>query len=160
MRTAFFLIAIIAGGDLFAQSSVLEALTQPTQSADFEVLNQANQATQILANSASKRASLLQRRADELRSQLTRLEDEVDKLRAEQAALKSAVVECRDRVVTLVKLLEKRDFASIATPLEELRALYTKSLLPKLLPKEPEPSIEAPEVVNPPAPRVQKPTTK
>ena len=151
MKTLVFLVVVIANGDLYAQS-VLDALRQPNTGAERELLNQANQASQDSANAASKRANLLQRRAEKLRLQVDQLEKEVEMLRSEHAALKTAVIECRDQFVVIIELLEKQNFAAVAAPLEKLKLTYTKSLLPKLLTKEPvseaEATVEAPVVVN------------
>jgi hypothetical protein len=158
MRTFVFVIALLAASDLYGQS-VLDVLRQPTTNADLELLNQANQASQNSANAAAKRASLLQKRADTLRSQVDQLEKELAELRAEHMALKKSVVDCREQFLAIIGLLEKQDFSGIATPLEKLKAYYTKSLLPKLTEKEPvekadtekadtEKSIAAPEAVN------------
>ena len=68
-------------------------------------------------------------------------------LRSEHAALKTAVIECRDQFVVIIELLEKQNFAAVAAPLEKLKLTYTKSLLPKLLTKEPVSEAEA-TVVN------------
>lgn len=136
MRTLALLIAFLTGSDLFGQS-VLDALRQPTINADLEQLNQANQAAQSTSNALAKRATLLQRRADTLRSQVDQLEKEINVLREERASLKAAVIDCRDQFIAILELIEKKDFASIAGPVENLKATYTKSLLPKLVSKEP-----------------------
>ena len=152
MKTIAILFVLIAGSNLYGQS-VLDALRQPTTNADFELLNQANQASQNSANAAAKRASLLQKRADTLRSQVDKLEKEIEELRVEHVALKKAVIDCRDQFLGILGLLEKQDFTAVTAPLEKLKATYAKTLLPKLMTKEPaveaEPTVEAPVVLNP-----------
>lgn len=150
-----------AGGDLFGQS-ILDALQQPSINADLEQLNQANQASQNSWNSLAKRANLLQRRVETLRSQADQLEQEVKTLRAERMAFKAAVIECRDQIIAIFELIEKQDLAAIATPLEQLRTTYTKSLLSKLQAKdavEAGATAEDPSALNPAAqsPAAQSP---
>ena len=131
MRTLAVMIVLFTYGDHFGQS-VLDALRQPATNADVELLNQANQAAQSTSNAVAKRANLLQRRADTLRAQVDQLEKELELLRAERAALKAAVIGCRDQFIAILELIEKKEFAAIAEPIEKLRATYAKSLLPKL----------------------------
>lgn len=136
MRTLALMFVFSFCGNLFGQS-LLDALRQPSNNADMELLNQANQAAQSTSNALAKRASLLQRRADTLRSQVDQLEKEVEVLRAERAAIKAAVIECRDQFVVILEMLEKKDFAPIEKAVEKLRTTYSRSMLPKLVSNEP-----------------------
>ncbi len=163
MRTIALLIVFFTSSELFGQS-VLDALRQPATNADFELQNQANQAAQSTSNALAKRANLLQRRADALRSQVDQLEKEVKVLREERAALIAAVVDCRDQFLAILALIEKKDFAALPGPVENLRATYTKSLLPKLSSNEPveeepkdETSSELNSTIPQPAPSTEKP---
>ncbi len=135
MRILLFCVLMTCGESLLAQS-ILDTLSRPTQSADTELLNQANQVAVDQANAAAKRASLLSRRANELRSQLDQLEKELEAERAEHAALKTSVSEFHKMFLSLASLTEKQALDALPAQIARMRDFAEKTLLPRLTKKQ------------------------
>ena len=142
MRYLALVLVLFLSKNLAAQT-ILDSLARPSQSGDSELQRVANEDANNQANAAAKRASLLTRRANELRSQVDTLEKKLAALEAEHFALKSAVAEGRDLVVELFSLCEKQDATTIPSHILKIRTFYETTLLPKLAPKSVSPSAEA-----------------